>query len=66
MEKLIITAALTGAQHGKAANPNLPEQPDEIVSQAMECWRAGAAIVGAGKIPGAPAPSTSLRSGWRW
>jgi 3-keto-5-aminohexanoate cleavage enzyme len=44
MEKLIITAALTGAQHGKAANPNLPEQPDEIVSQAIECWRAGAAI----------------------
>ena len=44
MEKLIITAALTGAQHGKAANPNLPEQPEEIVSQAIECWRAGAAI----------------------
>jgi 3-keto-5-aminohexanoate cleavage enzyme len=45
MEKLIITAALTGAQQGKAANPNLPEQPDEIVEQAIECWRAGAAIV---------------------
>ena len=44
MEKLIITAALTGAQHGKTANPNLPEQPDEIVRQAIECWRAGAAI----------------------
>jgi 3-keto-5-aminohexanoate cleavage enzyme len=45
MEKLIITAALTGAQQGKEANPNLPEQPDEIVEQAIECWRAGAAIV---------------------
>ena len=44
MEKLIVTAALTGAQHGKAANPNLPEQPNEIVRQAIECWRAGAAI----------------------
>ena len=44
MEKLIITAALTGAQQGKAANPNLPEQPGEIVAQAIECWRAGAAI----------------------
>ena len=44
MEKLIVTAALTGAQHGKEANPNLPEQPDEIVRQAIECWRAGAAI----------------------
>ncbi len=45
MDKLIITAALTGAQQGKEANPSLPEQPDEIVQQAIECWRAGAAIV---------------------
>jgi len=45
MNKLIITAALTGAQQGKEANPNLPEQPDEIIQQAVECWRAGAAIV---------------------
>lgn len=45
MDKLIITAALTGAQQGKEANPNLPEQPDEIIAQALECWRAGAAIV---------------------
>jgi len=45
MDKLIITAALTGAQQGKEANPNLPEQPDEIIQQAIECWRAGAAIV---------------------
>ncbi|MFQ5614756.1 MAG: 3-keto-5-aminohexanoate cleavage protein, partial [Anaerolineae bacterium] len=45
MSKLIITAALTGAQQGKEANPNLPEQPDEIIVQAIACWRAGAAIV---------------------
>lgn len=45
MDKLIITAALTGAQQGKEANPNLPEQPDEIIQQAIDCWRAGAAIV---------------------
>ena len=45
MEKLIITAALTGAQHGKEANPNLPEQPREIIQQAVACWRAGASIV---------------------
>lgn len=45
MGKLIITAALTGAQQGKEANPNLPEQPDEIIAQAIECWRAGAAVV---------------------
>lgn len=43
--KLIITVALTGAQQGKGANPNLPEQPEEIIQQAIECWRAGAAAV---------------------
>lgn len=45
MEKLIITAALTGAQQGKEANPNLPEQPREIIQQALECWDAGAAVI---------------------
>jgi len=45
MEKLIITTALTGAQQGKEANPNLPEQPKEIIKQAIECWESGAAIV---------------------
>lgn len=45
MDKVMITAALTGAQQGKAANPHLPEQPEEIIAQAVECWRAGAAIV---------------------
>ena len=45
MDKLIITAALTGAQQGKEANPALPEQPDEIIGQALECREAGAAVV---------------------
>ena len=45
MEKLIITAALTGGIHGKEANPALPEQPDEIVKSALECYNAGASIV---------------------
>ncbi|MFQ5830293.1 MAG: 3-keto-5-aminohexanoate cleavage protein [Candidatus Methylomirabilia bacterium] len=44
-DKVIVTCALTGAQQGKAANPNLPEQPHEIVQQAVDAWRAGAAIV---------------------
>ena len=43
--KIIITAALTGGGHGKEANPNLPEQPDEIIQQAIDCRKAGAAIV---------------------
>lgn len=44
-ERVIVTCALTGAQQGKAANPALPEQPDEIVAQGLAAWRAGAAIL---------------------
>jgi len=44
-EKLIVTVATTGAFQGKAANPNLPEQPDEIAQAASECWNEGASIV---------------------
>lgn len=43
--KTIVTCALTGAQQGREANPNLPEQPDEIIAQAVEAWNAGAAIL---------------------
>jgi 3-keto-5-aminohexanoate cleavage enzyme len=42
---VVITCAVTGGVHGKEANPALPEQPDEIVRAAVECQRAGAAIV---------------------
>ncbi|MFQ5652580.1 MAG: 3-keto-5-aminohexanoate cleavage protein [bacterium] len=45
MGNVIITCALTGAQQGKEANPNLPEQPDEIIQQGLDAWRAGAAIL---------------------
>jgi 3-keto-5-aminohexanoate cleavage enzyme len=44
-DPVIITCALTGGIHGKEANPNLPEQPDEIVEQGVEAWHAGAAIL---------------------
>jgi len=43
--RTIVTCALTGAQQGKGANPNLPEQPHEIVAQGLEAWRAGAAVL---------------------
>lgn len=45
MQKLIITAALTGGIHGKEANPALPEQPEEIIQSAFDCYNAGAAVV---------------------
>jgi 3-keto-5-aminohexanoate cleavage enzyme len=60
LDKLIITAALTGGFHGKEAHPGLPEQPEEIAQAAYECWQAGAAIVHihardkAGKATGDP------------
>jgi 3-keto-5-aminohexanoate cleavage enzyme len=44
-DPVIVTCALTGGIHGKEANPNLPEQPDEIVEQGIAAWRAGAAVL---------------------
>jgi len=41
----MITAATTGGVHRKDANPNLPEQPQEIAQAAYECFNEGAAIV---------------------
>ena len=45
MQKLIITVAITGGLHGKSANPNLPEQPEEQIQQIIDAWNAGASIV---------------------
>ncbi len=42
---VILTCALTGGIHGKEANENLPEQPDEIVEQGVAAVEAGAAIL---------------------
>jgi 3-keto-5-aminohexanoate cleavage enzyme len=45
MGPVAITCALTGALHDKRDNPNLPEQPDEIVAQAVAACQAGASIL---------------------
>ena len=45
MDKLIITAALTGAAPTKEQNPAVPYSPLEIAAEALRSWRAGAAIV---------------------
>ncbi len=44
-KKLIISVATTGGFHGKEANPNLPEQPEEVVEDIRACRDAGASIV---------------------
>ncbi|MGL5437934.1 MAG: 3-keto-5-aminohexanoate cleavage protein [Lachnospiraceae bacterium] len=43
--KVIISAALTGAMTPKDANPNIPLTPQEIAEDAYKCWQAGAAVV---------------------
>ena len=45
MDKVFITAALTGALYKKSANPNLTEQSDEIAEAAYAPYNEGAAIV---------------------
>ena len=42
---LIISVGITGANHGKEANPNLPEMPEEQAEQAYEAYKAGASSV---------------------
>jgi len=45
MDKLIITAALTGSVPTKEMNPFLPVSPEEIAESAERCREAGASIV---------------------
>ena len=45
MEKLIISAAITGSRITREITPHIPLTPEEIVQSAYECWQAGAAIV---------------------
>lgn len=42
---VIITCAITGGVHGKAANPNLPETPEEQADSTYEAYKAGASMV---------------------
>lgn len=42
---LIISCAITGANQGKEANPNLPETLDEAVQQTYDAYNAGASLV---------------------
>lgn len=45
MSKLIITAAICGAEVTKKDNPNLPVTPDELAQAAYDCEQAGASII---------------------
>ncbi len=45
MQPVMITAAMVGAEVTKAQQPYLPITPQEIISAAVECCEAGAAII---------------------
>lgn len=45
MDRVIITAAITGSRMTRQAAPYIPIMPDEIIQSAIECWEAGASIV---------------------
>jgi len=45
MEKVIITAAITGSRMMRDIAPYIPITPDEIAQSAIEAWQAGASIV---------------------
>ena len=44
MEKLVVTAAVTGGA-SPAGNPAKPKNPEEIVMSTLECYKAGASVV---------------------
>lgn len=45
MNKLIITAAICGAEAYKTDNPNLPITPEELAQASLEAYQAGASII---------------------
>lgn len=56
MDKLIITAAVTGGVTTRNDNENLPITPKEIAQAVYDCWNAGASIahIHARNITGEP------------
>jgi uncharacterized protein (DUF849 family) len=43
--KVVLTAALTGAVTPKSLNEHIPMTPEEIAEDAYRCWQAGASVV---------------------
>jgi len=45
MDKVIITAAITGSRITRDIAPYIPYTPEEIIQSSIGCWNAGASIV---------------------
>ena len=67
MEKLIITAAICGAEVTKKHNPAVPYTVEEMVREAKSAFEAGAAVihVHVREDDGTP-PRTVSGSAWCW
>ncbi len=62
MEKLIITAAVTGSLPTRAKTPHVPITPAEIVEAGVRCEQAGAAVIHVhARNPQDESPSTDVR-----
>jgi 3-keto-5-aminohexanoate cleavage enzyme len=62
MEKLIITAAVTGSLPTKKKTPHVPITPAEIVEAGVRCERAGAAVIHVhARNPQDESPSTDFQ-----
>ena len=59
---VIITCAITGGLHGKEANPNLPEAPEEQVREAYDAYNAGASMVHIHRRN----PENPMQMSWKW
>lgn len=59
--KVILTAAITGAVHVSSMSPNLPITPKQIIDQSVDAWAAGAAVVHIhARVPETGEPSSDL------
>ena len=45
MDKVVVTAGLTGSRITKEQTPHIPGTQDEIVESGVAAWRAGAAVL---------------------
>ena len=62
MEKLIITAAVTGSVPTKRKTPHVPITPAEIVEAGVRCEQAGASVIHVhARNPQDESPSTDVR-----
>lgn len=44
-KKIIVSCAVSGATHTPSLSPYLPSDPDWIIKDAVDAWKAGAAVI---------------------